>query len=641
MAAFTASMAFISAAPAGAHALLASSDPPDGVRLEEAPQAVTITFTEPPDLALSFIQVQNQDGTAVHRGRSEIEPGHPQTLRQPVGPLDEGVYTITWRVVSRVDGHATGGFLSFGVGVSPLEAPIRPEGATVIVPESSRLEMAARWTLFLGLGLLLGAAWVGAAAFTDTPRGVLMLSLAGVGGSVLGLAGLALAQQRAAGVGLGALLGTSVGRALLLRGLGIVAAAVTAWIAVRSPRLRRAALGATAVAAALAMLAHVGAGHAASGSLRWVKVTAQWAHFAGTGVWLGGLAALILGVRGRPSEWKARAVRRFSFVAGIALGVVAVTGALRAVNEVARWGDLFSTSYGQVVLVKSGLLLPLLGFGAINRYRNVPVAGRSLRGLRMVSAAELGVAAIVLVAAAVLASLVPPALVPPPAVRAAPLVATGSDFATSVRARLDVEPGMPGPNRFLLRVTDYDTAEPLAAERVALRFSFPARSDLGESTLELSPAGRGLYGASGANLAFAGPWDVTVLVQRGADAVEVPLRVGTVCRTREIPGPPTIHILELPSGLSVEALVLPEAVGRTNVHFTFTDESGEEIRLRDGPVMVGWPRGEEPFNLRPRRLDIGHFTAVTELEPGSWRFDIAAETRAGDAVSGCFETTIR
>jgi copper transport protein len=630
------------ATAAGAHALVGSSDPPNGVRLDEPPQAVTITFTEPPDPELSFIEVQGPEGTGVHEGPAEVVTGRPQTLRVPLGDLEEGVYTITWRVVSQVDGHATAGFLSFGVGVSPADAPGGPPVSAPDVQRTSLLEMAARWTLFVGLGLLIGAAWVGAAAFKETPSGILTLMLAGLAGAVLGLVGLAVAQQQAAGVGFGSLVGTSVGRALLWRAAGIVAAAAAAIVAVRSPAWRRPALAAAAVAAGLAMLAHVAAGHAASGSFRWAKVAAQWAHFAGAGVWLGGLTALIVGIRGRPDERKALAVRRFSMVAGASLAVVAVTGVVRAVNEVGGWGPLFSTSYGWVVLLKSGLLLPLVAFGAINRYRNVPVAGRSLRGLRLVSRAELGVAAVILGAAAVLASLVPPVLIPPPAEESAPLVASGSDFATTVQTRLDVEPGIPGPNRFLLRLTDYDTAEPLAGDRVALRFSFPARPELGESTLELSRTGRGLYAASGPNLAFAGPWDVTVLVQRGVDSMEVPLRLGTLCRTEvvEAPPEPTIYIQQLPTGGRVDALLDPGELGRNDVHFTFIDETENEIPTEDDPVMTAWLRPGEPTSLNPERLGAGHFTAPARLEPGRWRFDIAGSTESGDAISGCFETTI-
>jgi nitrogen fixation protein FixH len=201
---------------------------------------------------------------------------------------------------------------------------------------------------------------------------------------------------------------------------------------------------------------------------------------------------------------------------------------------------------------------------------------------------------------------------------------------------------VPGPNSFLLRLTDFDTATPLPADRVALRFSFPGGTDLGESTLELRPAGRGLYRAAGANLALAGPWDVTVLVQRGVDSVEVPLRVGTLCQTEAIEAPPepTTYILKLSSGTTAQGLLDPGELGRNDVHFTFVDETDNEVLLQDDPVMTAWRRGGEPTSLIPERLDGGHFSATTRLDPGRWRFDIAAQTRSGDVVSGCFETTI-
>ena len=61
---------------------------------------------------------------------------------------------------------------------------------------------------------------------------------------------------------------------------------------------------------------------AAGGPPPAATIGAQWAHFAAVGIWLGGLAALLLAVRGAPSATKAAAVRRFSSIAGVGLLVV-------------------------------------------------------------------------------------------------------------------------------------------------------------------------------------------------------------------------------------------------------------------------------------------------------------------------------
>ena len=630
-------------APASAHALLASSDPADGVRLTEPPEELVLRFTEAPELSLSSVAVLERSGAELDLGEPSPVAGDPLALSIPIPELERDVYTVTWRTVSKVDGHPSGGTFAFGVGVSPLQVP-PAQAPAVTTPEPSPLEMAGRLVLFIGLGALVGAGWVGAVAFRQVPQRVLVLAGWALTAAVVGLVVLAVAQQRASGVGFGEFLPTTPGRALLFRA-GAIALAGTGLTAARLwGASSRGALLLVGVAAAGAILAHVAAGHAAArGDLAWAKVVAQWIHFVAVGVWLGGLAALLVGIRGRSGEDRAGSVRRFSAVAAYALAAVVVTGVIRAVNEVGSWGALLSTGYGRLVLVKAALLLALAGLGAVNRYRNVPRAARSVRGLHRVSRGELALAVGALTSAAVLATLVPPAQVPAEARAPAAFRATASDFATSVRARLEVTPALPGANRFSLRVTDYDTAEPVEAQRVSLRFAYLGGADVAESTLELRPAGDGAYRGTGSTLSLGGPWEVTALVQRGADAVEVPFQVATLCTAVEIPGEgpqPDIHLVEVGEEGSVEGYMVPIGGGRFEVHFTFIGPDGKALPVQGAPSMVATHQGaDHPVDLRPLFLSRGHYFAMTKLEPGSWRFDGAA-TGAGTSLAGCFERTL-
>jgi copper transport protein len=628
--------------PAGAHAILAASDPADGARLTEPPEELVLRFTEAPELPLSSVGILDQSGTELAIGEPGPVTGDETSLQVTVPGLEEGVYTVTWRVVSKVDGHPTGGTFAFGIGVSPLQ--VAPAVAPAVeTAEQSPLEIAARLVLFIGLGVLVGATWVGALAFRDLPRPVRRFAGGAWAASLVGLIVLAVAQQQASDVGFGEFLPTTPGRALLYRagaialaGTGLLAASL--WTGPRRPAMLLAG-----VAAAGAMLAHVAAGHAAArGDLAWAKVLAQWIHFAAVGVWLGGLAALVIGIRGKPSELKAAAVRRFSAVAAYALAAVAITGLLRAVNEVGSWGDLFTTGYGQLVLIKVALILALATLGAVNRFRNVPRAASSLRGLRRVSRGELTLAVAALVAAASLATLVPPAQVPVQARPAAAVAVTGSDFATSVRARLEVNPALPGANRFDLRVTDYDTGEPVAAQRVIMGFSYLGETDIEDSRLDLRALGDGRFRATGSNMSIGGPWGVSVLIQQGADSVEVPLQVATLCETVEIPGEddePTVYEVAVPDGRSVQGYLIPLGGGRTEVHFTFLDAQGAPLRVDGDPSMIALQQGDDPEVLAPEFLDEGHFYSVAQLGPGDWRFDGAA-SGGGVSLAGCFEEAL-
>jgi copper transport protein len=622
--------------PASAHAVLDSATPADGGSVHEAPEVVSLTFTEEPEPNLMEVQVLDAGGDVVSTGPASVVAGKPDTLEVPLGDVGEGVYTVTWRVVSRVDGHTTAGAFAFGVGVEPGEAAVRASVRGHESPPPSPWEIAGRWLLFVGAGLLVGVAWTASLAFQEPPRGVRGLAAGAWGASMVGVVSLGIGQAVATGAGLGAFLGSSVGRAVVLRA---VAVAMAGGALVATRRWVRTGLVVAGLAGAVALLVHVATGHAnARSDLRGGMVAAQWVHVMAGGVWLGGLAAVLVGVRGEPSDRKSRAVRRFSTVAGVALFVVLGTGVVRSIKEVPSWDALFSSLYGRLVLVKAGLLVALGGLGAVNRYRNVRRAGRSLTGLRRVSRAELALAASVLAAAAVMASVPPPEAHPALAAEHAGIEATGTDFARTVRVRLRVTPGGAGRNAFEVRATNPRTGQPIGADRVELGFTFLGPGDVGASVLELRPAGPGTYRAEGANLSLAGPWEVDVVVQRPTDSVEIGLRVGTLCRAHPTGTDPTLWTADTSAG-TVQGYLDPAVPGSSEVHATFFDQAGRELPATNPEIVATGPGGEGSI-LDPRRLGPGHFVASVDLEAGRWRFDFSATADDGALLSGCFEETI-
>jgi copper transport protein len=629
---------------AGAHASLTASAPADGETLDSAPTALSLSFTEAPEPSLSEIRVLDASGNPVPVESPAPTAGDRRSLTVPLPSLDHGAYTVSWRVVSAVDGHATAGALTFGVGVAPTEPGHGDMDAAVHVsPPTSPVEVAGRWALLAGLVVLVGGAVTAVVVMgtvSATPR---WYPATGWGLGAVGLALLAWAQVDAAQVDLGSFLPTSIGRWLVWRGAGLAVAGVgLVGMALSDGRARRIWLALSAIGGAGAVLAHVASGHAAVGGTFDLQVAAQWAHVTAVAVWIGGLAALLLSTRGEPNEARGRAVRRFSTAAGIALAAVVATGVVRALNQVGSLDGLFSTAYGRLVILKVLLLGGLATLGAVNRYRNVPRAERTLSGLRRVSKAELAMATAVLAATALLATISPPSSVHAVgAPRSGPrLVATGSDFATSVRVTLRVEPGLPGSNRFVARVVDFDSGEPIAADRVAVRLSFASGEPV-ESTVELQPAGEGVYEATSDALSVEGRWEVLVLVQEAADAVQVPLTIATPCRAESMTmhGAPTIHTIELASGATAQGYVDPGTAGPNQVHVTFFDAGGSELAA-ESIELVAWRPGVDPDDLEVDRLTMGHFVANQELDEGRWRVEFDAELGGEENARGCFEETI-
>jgi len=693
--------ALLLAAPAaGAHALLRSSDPASGASVGKAPAKVTLNFTEAPDPALSSVHVLDSTGKAVEQGRAHAVPGRPLALEVAVGQLGNGAYTVSWRVVSRSDGHLTAGAFAFGVGVQAPSAVSGGGPAAVASPSPSPLAVAGRWALDWGLILLVGAAAGGLLVFRRRAAGLPLPLLGGaLALAAAGLAASGAAEHSRVGVSLGELLRSSTGGKLLVQAAALVATAVALVAVARWPR-RPELVALLGLGAAGAMLAHVAAGHAAGqGSLAPLNLLAQWVHLLAVGAWAGGFLWLLLGLRGAPAPDPAparaplpartaaaagsgvvaptaaaggptpepapepepepeaeaervAAVQRFSRLATVALGLVLLTGLARALVEVGSWHGLVSTSFGRTLMVKGALVAALTSLGAVNRFRIVPAlrAGRArVATLGATVRAELAVVVPVVLAAALLGELPPAEFVTQTSRSPAPAAVTvsGSDFATTTRVELTATPGSVGSNQFTAKVVDYDSGQPVPASRVSLRFTLPGRPEVGASTLELTRAADGRWQGRGI-LSIAGRWSVSVLVERPGGGVTVPLaleprsapQAAQQVKVSQVPGQPTVYTITLAQGGTLQAYLDPGKPGRNVLHLTYFTAAGAELPIASARATATTPSGATG-SLSLNRFSSGHFVSNLDLVPGRWSFSVDATAKAGAAASAHFEQVIQ
>jgi uncharacterized membrane protein len=377
------------------------------------------------------------------------------------------------------------------------------------------------------------------------------------------------------------------------------------------------------------MLADAIVSHAGAAPLPWANIVVQWLHFLAVGVWIGGLAGILLEVRGSPTVEKGAVVRRFSLWATIGLAVVALTGVVRAAVELGSLDALLTTDYGRLIIAKVALLGGLVGLGAINHFRNVPRSATNLGGLRRVGSVEIVVASLAVLAASILVNIPPPVdtaaastVTPTPSAPPA-LVVEGHDYATTVKLHLTISPGTAGPNAFRATVVDYDTAKPVAASSIELRFTYPARPDVGTSTLTLAPAGDGAFAGSGSNLSLGGQWSVTALVDEPAAPVEVPLAVTVPTPQQQVDvnrvaGQPTLYTVHLSGGRTAQVYLDPSGTGTADLHITYFDASGRELPVTEVAATVA-TGGLPPTPVTLNQLEPGHVvgkvaaTAATPL----------------------------
>ncbi|MFJ4538317.1 copper resistance protein CopC [Streptomyces tibetensis] len=369
------------AAPASAHAALRGTDPDDGSLVKQAPRHVTLTFTESVGLLDDSFRVFGPDQRRVHTGEATHADGRSDTARVDLpGKLAQGTYTVAWRVVS-ADSHPVSGAFSFSVGKRSATTVQIDTGSTED-PLTGGLNDAARYLAYLAAALLVGlAAFALLCRPADTSA--LRRPLVGAWWTLLGstLVLLLLRAPYEAGTGPATAFDASaLGRTLTGRpGLALVArlvlllltAVFLLWLSRRrDPKQRPVALAiGTGLAAALA-LTWAAAEHASAGIQVPVAMTSSVLHLLATGVWLGGLVALLLTLRRASGaaavddmavDDMAEVVPRFSRIAFASVTVLAVTGVYQSWRGLGSLSALTGTSYGRLLLAKlAGVAVLLL-----------------------------------------------------------------------------------------------------------------------------------------------------------------------------------------------------------------------------------------------------------------------------------------
>ena len=171
---------------------------------------------------------------------------------------------------------------------------------------------------------------------------------------------------------------TTPGQVWLVRlGMGLVLA-VTLFFLRRgpvrfSPAWLLGGLSATLLTASLAWLGHAGAGEGPEQNL---QLAGDVLHLIAAGLWPGGLAplALFLGCYlGGDGELASllvagAAVRRFSALSLVAVGLLVISGIANSYFLVGSFHTLVTSNYGRLLLLKLGLFLAMMVFGAWNLF---------------------------------------------------------------------------------------------------------------------------------------------------------------------------------------------------------------------------------------------------------------------------------
>ncbi|MEO5817931.1 MAG: copper resistance protein CopC [Gemmatimonadaceae bacterium] len=424
---------------AWAHAHLKKSDPAAKSTLATTPREIRLWFTEQPELSFTTVTLTDSAGVAIPLGPVEMDPDGPMAVRLPVTTtLGGGLYTVSWKTAA-ADGHPSTGTFTFRVAAAAA-APMAPTPEPVVVApttpssvqtapaaskEPSALTPAFIIVRAISFAMLLSVIGAAAFRFVVLPRAGLDYASMGevasrtatyaVGASALlmlaALAKLYLETRMLSGnAAVDAehlrtmTMSTSWGAAWRVQMLSAVAAFVGFVLA-----RRRIAAGwwlAGLASLALALTSALG-GHAESSEqLRTLAVADDGLHIFAAAGWLGSLLWLVIAAvgPGRSASRVASLVHAFSPAALVFATIVALTGVVSAWLRLGALSALWTSGYGQVLLVKLALLAALAAVGFHNWRRVRPTLGTNEASARLERSAklELGVGLLIIVVTAIL-----------------------------------------------------------------------------------------------------------------------------------------------------------------------------------------------------------------------------------------------
>jgi copper transport protein len=546
------------ARPAQAHASFVRSDPPPNSVLPEHVHQVTIWFSEPLEPAFSEIQVFNTQGQQVDSGNSQVLDDDPMAMSVSLPTLPDGTYTVAWRTVSTVDGHALRGsyLISFGeplAGVAPAEeassqavrSPLDPLarglvliGALAIVggllfewllvrplllaPDASPAIRALGRRL---LGRMQHLNWLAIVLFAGASVLQLLLQAATVFNVSLGDVEWLYA---------GSVLRTSDwGRFWLWRVWLFSVVAVYVIVTTVTRRLDDTVEEEDLIshlARGLALLAGLGAlltlsltSHAAAAAeIRTAAIFSDALHLVAAAVWVGGLLHLALAARPvfhlpapQRSTLLAQLVPRFSTLAILCVGTLIITGLYSTWAQVGIPAAL-TTPYGLTLLGKLALFLPMLALGAVNLLWLSPrLEGDADSGsrLRRTVTSEAALGLLVLLVVGLLTGLEPARQVAGRQGLGEERELTHQDTVERTDITLTVEPVLAGSNRFLVELRDPQGRPIDDAQEVLLELTY-LEAELGERSVAAQQTEPGRYVAEDVVFSVAGDWQAALLVRR-------------------------------------------------------------------------------------------------------------------------------
>ena len=532
------------------HPFLLDSEPSQGQNAAVGTTQIITHYSEAVEINFSELKIYDSNGNQVDN-RDTAYYNAESSLVITTSPLEDGVYTIASKVLSKVDGHLVHAAIIFGVGDVQIDASLlesQEQSETTFIPESiARFPGLVGQTIVLGGIIASIVIWSTGQTRFKEQIALIETSFKAKFSKVIGFGIIAVFASNFIMLGVQTwrletspldVIQTTFGHTWLTRMiLTIILIGIWFWIERKNQVSIKTQLPMLVFALALIATTTM-MGHGASTELV-PPIILDYVHNLLSSIWIGGV--IFLGFVVLPSITKLDGtvrdkitislIPRFSAMIIISLGILIITGPTLLWFLDSNVSSLTDSTYGKLIMLKIAIASVMIAFGGFYQIRFIQQAKKDLKSTSVFKKlkrplrfeAGLGIALLAVVALLVNSSL-PAGEIQSVSAEQGMTGYESSLFSENARFDVTVAPVGIGVNQIDVIVSGLDDQPLSDISSLKIKVSNPSRSiaSIEAEVTENKISGQDIFTKYSAEptFSFAGIWQIELEAQRTENANE-------------------------------------------------------------------------------------------------------------------------
>ncbi|MFB5606880.1 MAG: CopD family protein [Candidatus Nitrosomaritimum yanchengensis] len=490
---------------ASAHPFTEETNPSSAVNAPVGITEVTVIYSEPIELDFSSLKVLDSNGDQIDNKDSQYFQGE-NSLIVTTPPLESGVYTVTSKVLSKVDGHLVDDAFIFGVGNVIVE---KDDGQPKSIYEILFFpEAGSRFPGLVGQTMVLGAIIASMLIWGTQNKSLIRKEIEKVEifhhGKLMTLTGIGLMLVFASNIAMLAVqtlrletsafdaIQTNFGTSWLIRMvITIILLGIWFWMDRKKQISKIHHIPMLVLSLALIGTSTMIGHGAASGEM--AAVVLDYVHNLVAAIWIGGIIYFVFTLLPALSKLDTSArekmslvmIPRFSIAFTIAIGIVIISGPTLMWLLESDVGLISESIYGKLIIAKIVIAIIMIGLGGFFQFKVQKSGENSInsksilvhRSLKRSLKVDASLGVILLGVVALLAN----GTLPAGEIQKVEAQEVSYDFKTiefSESAKYDIEitPFTSGTNTIQVKVSDFDNNKLPDADEIKVKISNPQRN---------------------------------------------------------------------------------------------------------------------------------------------------------------------